>query len=93
MSKTVKISDDLASAIEKRRTEEGFASLDAAAETLIARGLIGSPSDHEEMDPAEIEELRALIAEADAEGEEIDWDPAAGRAEVRRRYAEQSRKR
>ncbi|MBC7768383.1 MAG: hypothetical protein H7124_06310 [Phycisphaerales bacterium] len=89
MSKTVTISDELAARLEQLRADEGFESLDAAAETLISQGLY--VGDDDVMDERTIQELRALIAEADASGPAVDWDAKAVRAEVLRRYAERNR--
>jgi hypothetical protein len=86
MTKTVEISDDLAALVEARRREDGHATVDAAAEALIARGLVADATeDHSAGRSAEA--LRALIDEAEASGEPEPWDPKAVRAEVLRRYA------
>ncbi|MFT3728529.1 MAG: hypothetical protein QM759_11950 [Terricaulis sp.] len=83
MPKSVTISDELAAAIEEHRRSEGEASLDAAAETLISRGLA---TEIEDMPGWTVEELRAAIEEAEASGPSVPWDPAEVRAEVVRRY-------
>ena len=89
MARTVTISDSLAARLEKLRAEEGFASLDAAAEALIAEGLQDSDDDWDE---ATVAELRALIAEAEASGPAKDLEPGSLRAEVLRRYAQRGRR-
>lgn len=89
MAKTVSISDGLAALLEKRRADEGYASLDAAAEALIAEGLA---EELEDAEPWTTEELRALIREAEESGPAEEWDPKAVRAEVLRRYAERARR-
>jgi hypothetical protein len=89
MTKSILISDELAARLEKLRAEEGFASLDAAAETLIAEGLYCADDDWDEETVAEI---RALIDEAKAGGPAQDWDAKSMRAEVLRRYAERGRR-
>jgi hypothetical protein len=81
MTRTVVISDELATRLEKLGTEEGFASLDEAAEALIAEGLLYSGDDWDDEAAAAV---RALIAEADA-SPAADWDAATFRAEVLRR--------
>jgi len=91
MSKTVTISDDLATLLEERRKEAGYSSLDAAAEALISHGLIASDPSDDHSDGHSLDELRALIDEAEASGPEVSWDAAAVKREVLRRYAERSR--
>lgn len=86
MSKTVTISDDLAAVLEARRRASGHPSIDAAAESLIARGLLAEAEDDHSAGRT-VEELRALIDEADASGRTEPWDAAAARAEVLSRYA------
>jgi hypothetical protein len=81
MSKTVTISDNLATLVEARRRAAGFATIDAAAQDLITHGLIAAAARRSD------EELRALIDEADASGPAGPWDAAAVKAEVLRRYA------
>jgi hypothetical protein len=88
MSRTVTISDELAARLEKVRTEEGFATLDAAAEALIVEGL----DELDDWDEATVAELRALIAEAEAGGPSKAWDAKAVRAEVLRRHAQRGRR-
>jgi hypothetical protein len=89
MARTVSISDKLAVRLEKLRVEEGFASLDAAAEALIAEGLQDSDDDWDE---ATVAELRALVAEAEAGGPAKDWESGSVKAEVLRRYAQRGRR-
>lgn len=91
MTRTVTISDDLAARLEQRRAESGFASLDAAAEALIAYGLAADDVDDDHMDGRSAEDIRGLIAGAEASGPVVDWDPKAVKAEVLRRYAERDR--
>lgn len=86
MSRTVTISDELAARLEELRAEEGFATLDAAAEALIAESL------DDDWDEATVAELRALIAEAEASGPAQEWDSKAVRAEVLRRHAQRGRR-
>lgn len=87
MAKTVTISDGLAALLEKRRADEGYASLDAAAEALIAEGLA---EEFEDAEPWTTDELRVLIQEAEESGPAEAWDAKAVRAEVLRRYAERT---
>lgn len=85
MSRTVTISDDLAALLEKRRERGDFGSVDAIAEALIAQGLATEASD-DHNDGRDIEELRALIAAADASGPAGAWDAKSARAEILSRY-------
>ena len=85
MSRTVTISDELAARMEELHAEERFASLDAAAEALIADGI------EDDWDDATVAELRALIAEAEASGPAKEWDSKAVRAEVLRRQTQRGR--
>jgi len=87
MSRIVKISDDLAALVEARRRAAGLATIDAAAEALITHGLIATAAEEDHSLGRSIEELRALVDEADASGPAEPWDAAAARAEVLRRYA------
>ena len=91
MGKTVTISDDLAALLEARRSEAGYPSLDATAEAFIAQGLIASDSSDDHSDGRTAEELRALIDDAEASGPTTQWDGAAVKAEVLRRYAVRGR--
>jgi hypothetical protein len=86
MSRTVKISDDLAVLVEARRRATGLATMDAAAEALITQGLIADAAEDHSLGRS-VEELRALVDEADASGPAEPWDAAAVKAEVLRRYA------
>jgi hypothetical protein len=90
VTRTVTISDKLAELIEERRRRDGHPSLDAAVEALAALGLFAN-DDADHSAGYTDEELRALIAEAEASGPAEPWDPAKVRAEVRRRYAERQR--
>ncbi|MBS0384748.1 MAG: hypothetical protein JSS00_05300 [Proteobacteria bacterium] len=83
MTKTVTISDELAAAVEEHRRAEGEATFDAAAETLIARGLSAEIDD---MPGWTVDELRAAIEEG-RKGPATPWNAAEVRAEVLRRYA------
>jgi hypothetical protein len=86
MSKTLTISDELATALEAKRKEAGMPSLDSAAEALLAEAIalnVGSADDLGLSNEA----LRALIAEGEASGPTVEWDPEADRAEIRRRFA------
>ena len=89
MSKIVTISDDLAAVLEARRRASGHATIDAAAESLIARGLVAE-AEEDHSAGRTVEELRALIDEADG-GRAEPWDAAAARVEVLSRYAERRR--
>jgi hypothetical protein len=91
MSVTVTISNDLAALLEERRKEEGLVSLDAAVEKLLAYALAVDDGEEDDLYGYNVEELRALIAEADASGPAEPWDGKAVREEVLRRYAERSR--
>jgi hypothetical protein len=61
MPSTVTISDDLAARLETRRLAAGFASLDAAAEAVLALGLAAEPAE-------EGADVQALLAEAEEDG-------------------------
>lgn len=84
MTKTVTISDEMAALLEERRRLEGQPTIDVAAEYFLARGLA---SDGAPQLPYSIEELRALIDEADTSGPAEVWDPITARAEIRQRSA------
>lgn len=86
MSKTVTISDDLAALVEARRRAVGHATIDAAAEALIAHGLVADAEDDHSAGRTD-DELRTLIDAAEASRPAEPWDAAALRAEVLRRYA------
>jgi Arc/MetJ-type ribon-helix-helix transcriptional regulator len=83
MSKKILISDELAERLEALRADRGFASIDEAAEALLTLAMAAEDLD-EELESWSDEELRALIAEADA-SPAADWDAAAFRAEIHRR--------
>jgi hypothetical protein len=87
MSRTVTISDDLAALVEARRQEAGLDTMDAAAEALIASGLVASSAEDDHSLGHSDDELRAMIAEAETSGTAEPWDPRAARAEVLRRFA------
>lgn len=83
MSKTLTISDDLAKRLEERRQETGQASVDEVAASLMEEAL----EFDDELDSADLEELRALIAEGEA-SEMTEFRSAAEVSEeVRRRFA------
>jgi hypothetical protein len=85
MSRTVTISDGLALQLEERRRLTGQGSVDDVAEALIAESLA---FDAVEVDAGyTVDELRALIAEAEASGPVELWSPTEVSAEIRRRYA------
>lgn len=86
MSRTVTISDDLAALLEERRKRGDFGSVDAAAEALIVQGLATEATDSH-TDGRSVEELRALISEADTSGPAEAWDAKSARAEIMSRYA------
>jgi hypothetical protein len=93
MAKTVTISDDLASRLEERRRQTGQRSVDDVAETLISLGLAFDSDD--DLDPNggyTDDELRALIAEAEASGPAEIWSLAEVSAEIRQRHAARSAK-
>ena len=86
MSTTIRISDELAAALEAKRKQSGMASLDAAAEALLSRAIVLDAADADDLGLPE-DMLRAMIAEGEASGPAAPWDPAAVREEVRRRFA------
>jgi len=86
MSTTLTISDELAAALEAKRQQAGMPTLDAAAEALLADAIALDASDADDLGLSE-ETLRALIAEGEASGPTVPWDPQAVREEVRRRFA------
>jgi hypothetical protein len=90
MSRTVTISDALADLLESRKQAEGQATLDAVAETLIARAIAEEQSEDYSAGMSE-EALGGLIDEAEASGPAIAWDAASVREEVLRRYAARKR--
>ncbi len=83
----IAISDGLAALLETRRDQAGYPSIEAAAEAAIARGLESTGFDEDHAFPFSDDELRALLAEADASGPPEVWDAAAVRSEVLGRYA------
>jgi len=87
MSRTVVISDDLAELLEIRREKTGHASIDEVVVALIAEGLLSDPADNDHDAGYTTEELRALIAEAEAGGPAELWSPKVDLAEIRRRQA------
>jgi hypothetical protein len=90
MGKTVTISDELAALVEARQRAHGLSTIDAAAEALIAHGLVANVEDDHSAGRTD-DELRALIDEAEASGPMGPWDPASARAEALRRYASRRR--
>jgi hypothetical protein len=86
MARTVTISDDLAERLEARRRETGQGSLDEVAESLIAEALTFD-GELDENCGYSVEELRALIAEAEASGPAEEWKPGELKAEMERRAA------
>jgi hypothetical protein len=86
MSRTVTISDDLAALVEARQRAGGHPSIDAAAEALIALGLIADAGENHSAGRSD-DELRALVDEAEASGAAEPWDAAEAKAEVLRRFA------
>lgn len=86
MAKTVTLSDGAADLLEQIRQAEGLSTLDAAAEVAIARSVAANDDD---FDGYTVEELRALIAEAE-DGPSEAWDAQAVRAEVLRRASQRN---
>ena len=87
MSRTVTISDDLALQLEERRRLTGQGSVDDVAEALIAESLAFDGIEMDADAGYTVDELRALIAEADASGPAETWSPGEASAEIRRRHA------
>lgn len=85
------ISDELAAALEAKRRQDGLPSIDAAAEALLADAILASDGDAGDFGLSQ-ESLRAFVAEGDASGPLIEWDAAAARDEIRRRFAERKTK-
>jgi hypothetical protein len=87
MSRTVRISEEVAALLEERQKRAGYPSLDETAEAFIVRGMANDVSDDHSAGHTD-DELRALIDEADASGESIAWDTVAvkgrGAAPLRR---------
>jgi hypothetical protein len=86
MSKILTISDELAAALEVKRQQADMPSIDAAAEVLLADALAVDAVNLDNLGLS-VEALRALIAEGEASGPAVPWDPEADFAEVRRRFA------
>jgi hypothetical protein len=86
MSTVITISDTLAQALERKRQEAGFDSLDAAAEALLASAISVDETDASGLGYTD-DELRALIAEGEGSGPITTWDPAAVKKEVHSRFA------
>ncbi|MGH6957995.1 MAG: hypothetical protein ACREEW_15120 [Caulobacteraceae bacterium] len=84
MSKSVTISDDLALKLDARRELTGQTSLDDAAQAAIAESLAFDDVAIDANAGYSLEELRALIDEADRTGPAHPWVPGALSAEVRR---------
>lgn len=89
---TVTISKRLAKLIQERQKKAGFLTLDEAAASLIADGLLVRRLDEDHSAGLSNEALRKLIDEADESGPIEVWDAALVRDEVRRRYAAGKRK-
>jgi len=87
MTKTVTISENLAALLAERARADGYSSLDAAAEALISKGLIADDPGDDHSDGRSVEDLRALIGEADASGNAVSIGPGDLRAEILRRHA------
>jgi hypothetical protein len=87
MSKTVRISDDLAERLEARRLQTEGMTLDAVAEALIMAELLSESDAVDDNAGYTDEELRSLIAEGEASGVAMFRSPAEVSAEVRRRVA------
>lgn len=88
MSKTLNISDELAAALEVRRAQAGLASIDVAAELLLADSIAMDASNADDLGLPE-STLRALIAEGEASGPSASWESKSAREEIRRRFAAQ----
>jgi hypothetical protein len=86
MSTTVTISDELAAALEAKRKQAGMASIDAAAEFLLAGAIAADGAGADNLDLTD-DALRTLIAKGEASGPVVTWDAPAVRDEVRRRFA------
>jgi hypothetical protein len=86
MSRTLKISDELAAALEAKRKQADMPSIDAAAEALLADALALDAGNADNLGLSD-EVLRALIAEGEASGPTVPWDHQADFDEVRRRFA------
>jgi hypothetical protein len=86
MSRTLTISDELAAALEAKRQQADMPSIDVAAEVLLADALALDSENFDDLGLS-VEALRAFIAEGEASGPAVPWDPEADFAEVRRRFA------
>ena len=91
MAKMIAISDDLAALLEKRRARAGYASIEAVAEAVIARGLGSAGFEEDDALPFSDDELKALLNEADASGPPEIWDAGAVRSEVLARHGARTR--
>lgn len=91
MSKTVVISDKLAAMVEERAKRLGFATIDSAVEAFVTESLTANDPLDDHSDGYSVEELRALIDEADASGPAEPWDFAAIRRELLGDDAKRSR--
>jgi hypothetical protein len=86
MSRTLTISDELATALEAKRKQADMPSIDAAAEMLLTDALAQDAGDADNLGLSD-EALRALIAEGEASGPSVAWDAQAVRNDVRRHFA------
>ena len=86
MSRTLTISDELATALEVKRQQADMPSIDAAAEMLLTDALAQDSENFDHLGLS-VEALRAFIAEGEASGPAEPWDPQAAREEARRRFA------
>ncbi|MBP6013694.1 MAG: hypothetical protein KBA31_15820 [Alphaproteobacteria bacterium] len=87
---TVTLPKELAALVKERQRRGGHSTLDAAAASLIADGLLLRRLDEDHSAGMSDEQLRALIDEAD-DGETKPWDPIAMRRQLRQ-AATKSRK-
>ena len=85
MSRTLTISDELAAALEDKRKQAGMPTIDAAAEALLTDA-IALEADNAASLGLSDEMLRTLIAEGEASGPGVPWNPEADREEIRRRF-------
>ena len=91
MAKMIAISDDLAALLETRRARAGYPSIEAAAEAVIARGLETAALEEADALPFSDDELKGMLAEADASGPLASWDAAPVRSEVLARHGARAR--
>jgi hypothetical protein len=82
----VTISDSLAELLEERRKSAGYPTLDAAAEALISRVLLGDTEDNHSTGHS-ADEIRDLLVAAEESGPPVPWSAGDVRAEILRRYA------